>query len=183
MPVIAIVGYTNAGKSTLINALTKGTVFVEDKLFATLDPTSRRMRFPNEKEVIFVDTVGFIRELPKELVTAFRATLEEVGEADLLLHVVDAANPDMQQQIEIVKNTLDSLEYGNKPRLLILNKIDLLSSLERDSVVRLTGGIPISAGTRLNLEAVVAEAQSMLASSFIGQDPGRFTELESQAGE
>lgn len=183
VPVIAIVGYTNAGKSTLINALTKGTVFVEDKLFATLDPTSRRMRFPNDREVIFVDTVGFIRELPKELVTAFRATLEEVGEADLLLHVVDAANPDMQQQIDIVKGTLDSLEFGNKPRLLVLNKIDLLSGLERDSVVRLTGGIPISAGTRLNLEQIITESQAQLAASFVGQDPGRFTELPSEATE
>ena len=183
VPVIAIVGYTNAGKSTLINALTKGTVLVEDKLFATLDPTSRRMRFPNEKEVIFVDTVGFIRELPKELVTAFRATLEEVGEADLLLHVVDAAAPEMVQQIEIVKGTLDSLGFGSKPRILLLNKVDLLSTLERDSVVRLTGGIPVSAATRLNLEAVIAESQAMIADSFSGQDPGRFTELSSEASD
>ncbi|MCB0360201.1 MAG: GTPase HflX, partial [Bdellovibrionales bacterium] len=122
VPVVAIVGYTNAGKSTLLNALTKSTVHVESKLFATLDTASRRMRFPNEKEVIFVDTVGFIRELPKELIAAFRATLEGVVEADVLLHVVDASDRNAASQIETVEKTLDDLGYGAKPRLLVLNK-------------------------------------------------------------
>ena len=177
VPVIAIVGYTNAGKSTLLNALTKGTVFVENKLFATLDPSSRRMRFPNEREVIFVDTVGFIRELPKELVAAFRATLEEVGNADLLLHVVDASDAAMKQQIEIVQNTLASLGFEEKPRCLILNKVDTLSEIERNSVVNATGGLPVSAATRFGLERLVITCQEMLLESFQGQDPGRFTEI------
>ena len=99
MPVISIVGYTNAGKSTLLNALTGGDVLAEDKLFATLDPTSRRLRFPREREVIITDTVGFIRDLPKDLVAAFRATLEELADADLLLHVVDAADPRRDEQV------------------------------------------------------------------------------------
>lgn len=180
VPVVAIVGYTNAGKSTLLNALTKGNVFVENKLFATLDPSSRRMRFPNEKEVIFVDTVGFIRELPKELVTAFRTTLEEVGEADLLLHVVDSSNPEMKRQIEIVGETLESLQFGATPRILVLNKVDRLSPLERQAVVHSTGGLPVSAVTRENLEELVQIVQEQLLETFRGQDPGRFTEIDSQ---
>lgn len=179
VPVVAIVGYTNAGKSTLLNALTKGNVFVENKLFATLDPSSRRMRFPNEREVIFVDTVGFIRELPKELIAAFRATLEEVGEADLLLHVVDASNPEMKRQIEIITETLDSLGFGDTPRILVLNKIDRLSALERHTVEHGTGGFPVSAVTRENLDTLIPIVQEQLQLSFTGQDPGRFTEIES----
>ncbi len=98
LPVVAIVGYTNAGKSTLLNTLTSSEVLAEDKLFATLDPTTRRLRFPREREIIIADTVGFIRDLPPDLAQAFRATLEELDEADLLLHVVDAADPARQQQ-------------------------------------------------------------------------------------
>jgi GTP-binding protein HflX len=177
VPVIAIVGYTNAGKSTLLNALTKGTVFAEDKLFATLDPSSRRMRFPNEKEVIFVDTVGFIRELPAELVTAFRATLEEVGEADLLLHVVDASNVDMAEQIKVVNKTLEDLGFGDKPQILVLNKTDLLSPIEVRTLERSTNGLSISAATREGLEKLVEMSQEFLLETFTGQDPGRFTEL------
>ena len=177
VPVIAIVGYTNAGKSTLLNALTKGTVFAEDKLFATLDPSSRRMRFPNEKEVIFVDTVGFIRELPDELVTAFRTTLEEVGEADVLLHVVDAFNPEMKEQIAVVEKTLESLSFGDKPRQLVLNKCDLLSPIEMRTIKRSTGGLAVSAVDRSGLKALIEVVQDMLLETFQGQDPGRFTEL------
>lgn len=176
VPVIAIVGYTNAGKSTLLNALTKGNVFVENKLFATLDPASRRMRFPNEHEVIFVDTVGFIRELPKELVQAFRATLEEVGNADLLLHVVDAGDAAMRQQMEIVQTTLADLGFGERPRILVLNKADLLSEVERNMLVNSTGGIAVSAVTRDGLTRLVHSCQDLLLETFQGQDPGRFTE-------
>src|SRR5207237_6744337 len=121
LPVISIVGYTNAGKSTLLNALTHSSVLVEDKLFATLDPTSRRLRFPREHEVIITDTVGFIRDLPKDLVAAFRATLEELEDASLLLHVVDASDPACLQQIEAVEAILRSLELHEKPRLLAWN--------------------------------------------------------------
>ena len=126
LPVVAIVGYTNAGKSTLLNTLTNAEVLAEDKLFATLDPTSRRLRFPREREIILTDTVGFIRDLPKDLVNAFRATLEELNEADLLLHVVDAADAEHEAQIEAVERILEELGLAERPRLLVLNKIDLL---------------------------------------------------------
>ncbi|HQH25862.1 MAG TPA: GTPase HflX [Oligoflexia bacterium] len=177
VPVIAIVGYTNSGKSTLLNALTKKDTLVESKLFATLDPASKRMRFPNDREVVFVDTVGFIRELPKELVAAFRATLEEVGEADLLLHLVDAANPDCRQQIEVVENTLLSLGFGETPRILVLNKCDLLSPLEVKMLENTIGGLPVSAVERSNFHILIERLQGLLGQSFRGRDPGRFTEL------
>lgn len=128
LPVVAIVGYTNAGKSTLLNTLTRSEVLVEDKLFATLDPTSRRMRFPDERELIVTDTVGFIRELPQDLVNAFRATLEELSEADLLLHVVDASDPAMEEQRRSVEKILFELDLADKPRLLVYNKIDRLDA-------------------------------------------------------
>jgi len=127
MPIVSIVGYTNAGKSTLLNSLTQGDVLVEDKLFATLDPTSRRLRFPSEREIIITDTVGFIRDLPKDLVAAFRATLEELEEADLLLHVVDAADPAREAHIRAVERILDELKLGEKQRLIVFNKCDKLS--------------------------------------------------------
>ena len=127
MPIVSIVGYTNAGKSTLLNSLTQGDVLVEDKLFATLDPTSRRLRFPSEREIIITDTVGFIRDLPKDLVAAFRATLEELEEADLLLHVVDAADPAREAHIRAVERILDELKLGEKARLIVFNKCDKLA--------------------------------------------------------
>lgn len=179
VPVVAIVGYTNAGKSTLLNALTKGEVLVESKLFATLDPSSRRMRFPNDKEVIFVDTVGFIRELPKELVSAFRATLEEVGEADLLVQVVDASNPEMKEQIDVVSETLASLGYGDKPKILVLNKTDLLSEIEVQMLKNSLGALAISALKRDGFVELISRVQDSLLHNFSGQDPGRFTEMAS----
>ena len=179
VPVIAIVGYTNAGKSTLLNSLTKGEVLAEKKLFATLDPSSRRMRFPNDAEVIFVDTVGFIRELPKELVAAFRATLEEVGEADLIIHVADAANPELERQIAVVEETLESLSFGDKPRLLLLNKVDLLNQLQLAAVERRFGGISVSALTRFGFDQLIGSLQEKLLDTFRGLDPGRFTEISS----
>jgi GTPase len=131
IPVVAIVGYTNAGKSTLLNTLTNSEVLAEDKLFATLDPTTRRLRFPREREVVIADTVGFIRDLPKDLAQAFRATLEELREADLLLHLVDAADPDHEAQIAAVERILKDLELGETARLLVMNKIDLLPPEDR----------------------------------------------------
>lgn len=127
LPVVAIVGYTNAGKSTLLNTLSCSEVLVADKLFATLDPTSRRMRFPDERELILTDTVGFIRDLPADLVSAFRATLEELDEADLLLHVVDASDQAMESHLASVERILSDLGQEKKPRLLVYNKIDRLS--------------------------------------------------------
>ena len=198
VPVVAIVGYTNAGKSTLLNALTKGDVFVENKLFATLDTSSRRMRFPNEREVIFVDTVGFIRELPKELVAAFKSTLEEVAEADVLLHVVDASNADSRKQISVVEQTLNSLGYSDIPSILVWNKCDLLSDIElrglqsvrakevEESTSGLSdyegypsSGLRVSATTRLGFEELIRSLQQLLLQTFAGQDPGRFTEIDS----
>jgi GTP-binding protein HflX len=183
VPVIAIVGYTNAGKSTLLNALTKGNVLAESKLFATLDTSSRRMRFPNEKEVIFVDTVGFIRELPKELINAFRATLEEVGEADLLLHVVDGTNNEMKNQISVVQRTLSDLGFADKPSILVLNKCDLLSPLEIKAINNSLEVLPLSATSRMGFPQLISEIQTNLLQVFTGQDPGGFVELESGIAE
>ncbi len=125
VPIVGIVGYTNAGKSTLLNALTGSEVLAEDKLFATLDPTTRRLRFPEEREIVLADTVGFIQDLPPDLVTAFKATLEEIGDASLLLHVVDISDSACEAQMGAVDRILTELDLGYIPRLLVLNKVDL----------------------------------------------------------
>jgi GTP-binding protein HflX len=145
IPIISIIGYTNAGKSTLLNALTNSSVFVEDKMFATLDTSSRRLRFPREREVIITDTVGFIRNLPKDLMAAFKATLEELEDADLLLHIVDVSNPRFEQHIESVENILEELYLSNKPRLLVLNKSDKLEKGETEKLARRYNAVVISA--------------------------------------
>ena len=124
LPIISIVGYTNAGKSTLLNALTKSEVFTENLLFATLDPKSSRLRFPRDREAIITDTVGFIRDLPKELFAAFRATLDELHEADILLHVIDISNPNFENHITAVENILQELEITGKPTIRVFNKED-----------------------------------------------------------
>jgi GTP-binding protein HflX len=142
LPIVAIVGYTNAGKSTLLNTLTHSDVLAEDKLFATLDPTTRRLRFPYEREIIIADTVGFIRDLPRDLAQAFRATLEELDEADLLLHVVDAADPAREQQMAAVEIILTDLGLAETPRLIVMNKMDLLPVDERPLALRTDGGLP-----------------------------------------
>jgi len=126
LPIISLVGYTNAGKSTLLNSLTQSDVYAEKKMFATLDPTSRRLRLPYEQEVIINDTVGFIRDLPETLVSAFRATLEEISDSDLLIHVVDSSNPRVLQQIESVGKILADLRLNQIPQIIVLNKSDLL---------------------------------------------------------
>nr|WP_276603514.1 GTPase HflX [Nannocystis pusilla] len=130
VPVVAIVGYTNAGKSSLLNTVTQSEVLAENKLFATLDPTVRRIRFPEDREVVLLDTVGFIRDLPPALLQAFSATLEEVADADLLLLVVDASDPDRDQQRSAVEAILGGLGAGKVPRLLVFNKCDLLDAEE-----------------------------------------------------
>ena len=128
--VVALVGYTNAGKSTLLNALSGADVFVEDKLFATLDPTTRRLRLPDQQTILLTDTVGFIHKLPPTVVAAFRATLEELSEADLLLHVVDITHKNAAEQCQTVEDILAELGLDQKPRLTLLNKIDLLDGGE-----------------------------------------------------
>ena len=131
IPVVALVGYTNAGKSTLLNALCHADVLTEDKLFATLDPTTRRLTLPDRKAVLLTDTVGFIRKLPPEIVSAFRATLEELEEASLLLHLIDLSSPDAPEQCQTVEAILGELELSDKPQITVLNKIDLLLNKEK----------------------------------------------------
>ena len=144
VPVIAIVGYTNAGKSTLLNRLTGAGVLEEDKLFATLDPTTRNLKLPSKQEVLITDTVGFIRKLPHHLIEAFRSTLEEAKYADIILHVVDASNPQMDEQMYIVYETLENLEVRNKPIITAFNKQDkvegdlILRDFKADHVVRIS---------------------------------------------
>lgn len=172
VPVISIVGYTNAGKSTLLNAITNAEVLAEDKLFATLDPTSRRLRFPREREVIITDTVGFIRDLPKDLVAAFRATLEELYDATLLLHVVDAGDPARDDQVEAVETILDSLGLMEKPRLMVWNKADLLPPEEVEQLLRSRGGVAISAAKREGLATLLSKADTTLFAEGASESMG-----------
>ncbi len=171
IPVISIVGYTNAGKSTLLNALTHSSVFVEDKLFATLDPVSRRLRFPKDFEVIITDTVGFIRDLPKDLVEAFSATLEELQEADLLLHVVDISNARFEEQIEAVEKTLSRLDLDQKPTIMVFNKIDLVGADFIERKIRRYGGIGISAVNPRTLHPLILAMQERIA-GFLEREVG-----------
>ncbi len=145
IPIVSIVGYTNAGKSTLLNNLTKSSTIVEDKMFATLDTSSRRLRFPQEREIIITDTVGFIRDLPDDLMAAFKATLEELEDADLLIHLVDISNPRFEQQIESVDNILKELNLSDKPRILVFNKIDRAMDLDIANIVSNYDAVAISA--------------------------------------
>jgi GTPase len=152
IPIISIIGYTNAGKSTLLNQLTQSRVLAENKLFATLDPSSRRLRFPRDIEVIITDTVGFIRDLPKELMAAFRATLEELENADLLLHIIDISNPRHPDQIHSVEKILAELNLGSIPTIRVLNKMDLVDTEIRDGLIRRLDGIAVSALDRSTLK-------------------------------
>ena len=145
IPIVSIIGYTNAGKSTLLNSLTRSSVFVEERMFATLDTSSRRLSFPREREVIVTDTVGFIRDIPKDLMAAFRATLEELDDSDLLLHLVDASSPRFEQHLESVENILQELHLSEKSRLLVFNKIDRLSKEEVQNLAVRYDAISISA--------------------------------------
>jgi GTP-binding protein HflX len=162
VPVLSIVGYTNAGKSTLLRSLTNSDPFVEDKMFATLDPMSRRLQFPREREVIITDTVGFIRDLPQELVAAFHATLEELRDAVLLLHVVDASAPDIERRIEAVHGVLEEIGLSEIPELLILNQADQLPEGVADTIARRHGGIAISALKKQGLRELLVHAEEIL---------------------
>jgi GTP-binding protein HflX len=178
VPVLSIVGYTNAGKSTLLRALTNADAHIEDKMFATLDPMSRRLRFPREREVVITDTVGFIRDLPAELVAAFRATLEELTDASLLLHLVDAAAPGAEQRIEAVHHVLEEIGLSHIPELLIFNQVDRLPEDVGAAIAKRHGGIAISALKRSGLRELLVKAEELLWSEDTPQlDPRRLTEL------
>ena len=162
-PLAALVGYTNAGKSTLLNRLTRSDVLAENKLFATLDPTTRRLRFPAEREIILADTVGFIRNLPKELMDAFRATLEELEAADLLVHVADASHPDLLQQISAVETILAEMELDRVPRLLVLNKWDQLAAPARAELAdAFPLALPVSAKSGDGLNSLLEQLETDL---------------------
>jgi len=169
LPIVSIVGYTNAGKSTLLNALTNSEVRAEQRMFATLDPTSRRLRLPREQEIIINDTVGFIRDLPPGLLSAFRATLEEIGDSTLLIHLVDISNPRWPQQIQSVQRILEELHVAQIPTLLALNKADLVDAETLQGISRqLTQGgecevVAISATERKTLPPLLEKVGKMLS--------------------
>src|SRR6056297_498911 len=164
LPVISIIGYTNAGKSTLLNTLTRSRVLTESRLFATLDPSSRRLKFPQEKEVIITDTVGFIKDLPKELKVAFRATLEELEKADLLLHIIDASNPDYPSQIDSVGEILSELGLERIPRIRVFNKMDLIDKETAEYLSNQNEGIAISAKEPESLLPLIEKMAGRVAS-------------------
>jgi GTPase len=157
VPAVALVGYTNAGKSTLLNRLSGAGVLVEDKLFSTLDPTTRRLDLPGGRAATFTDTVGFIAKLPHDLVEAFKSTLEEVARADLVVHLVDAAQPDPAGQMAAVRSVLGEVGAADVPELLVLNKADLLDEVSRARLSRLLPGVPmISAATGEGIDDLLA---------------------------
>lgn len=189
VPIISLVGYTNAGKSTLLNTLTQSKVYAEKKMFATLDPTSRRLRLPIEQEIIINDTVGFIRDLPETLVAAFRATLEEIADSDLLVHIVDASSEQAVAHIESVDKILQDLELNRIPRLVVLNKADLLDEsalealtrqIELDKDVAVVSISAIHPKTLKPLIDRIGELIKMPDSKF--QIPDQEEELEMQIG-
>lgn len=162
IPVISIVGYTNAGKSTLLNTLTQSDIIAADRLFATLDPSSRRLRFPTDTEVIVTDTVGFIQHLPKELMEAFHATLEELAEADIILHVIDISNPRYMQQKESVEKILTQLDLDDIPVLYVFNKMDRVDMAEFDTPWLLNEGVCICAHQKQSLTGLIEKLESMV---------------------
>ncbi len=162
MPVVSIVGYTNAGKSTLLNALTNSQVTTEQRMFATLDPTSRRLRLPQDQEIIINDTVGFIRDLPKDLLSAFKATLEEMEQSDLLIHLVDASSPQVETRIASVNRILGELHLDNVPKLVVFNKMDLADPTELENHCLIYNALAISAIDRSTLGNLVTEISERL---------------------
>jgi GTP-binding protein HflX len=167
--VVSLVGYTNAGKSTLLNTITGAEVLAEDKLFATLDPTTRRIQLPSGREVLLTDTVGFINNLPTQLIAAFRATLEEISEATVLCHVVDVTHPNAAEQVQTVMTTLEDLGADDRPMVFALNKIDRLSPEELEhlgdraaEIGAPQDSVPISAQQGLHLDALLARIETIL---------------------
>lgn len=170
VPVISIVGYTNAGKSTLLNKLTKSDILVEDKLFATLDPASRRLRFPRETEVIITDTVGFLQDLPEPLVAAFSATLDELADADVLLHVIDSSNPAFETQMQAVEKLLEKLHLNDIPTVRVFNKRDLLDPEIADNICHRYNGISVSALNAKTFPPLVTRLEDEILRRF-GEEP------------
>jgi GTP-binding protein HflX len=163
VPVVSIVGYTNAGKSTLLNVLTKSDVFVEQRMFATLDPSSRRLRLPREREIVINDTVGFIRDLPKDLLAAFRATLEEIRDSELLIHLVDLSHPRHEAQIQAVTAILGDLGDTDIRRLLVFNKADAIDGqLALHILENHPGALAISAVKKDGIRALLRKIDDLL---------------------
>lgn len=173
LPVVALVGYTNAGKSTLLNQLARAGTLAEDKLFATLDPMTRRKRLPGGQEILLTDTVGFVQQLPTTLIAAFRATLEEVTEADLLVHVVDASSPTMQRQVEAVEQVLEEIGAGGRPVVLALNKGDIAPCDEELMLTDMSAALPrvrISALMGVGIDALLDCISKNLQAQFVALD-------------
>jgi GTP-binding protein HflX len=169
IPIVALVGYTNAGKSTLLNRLSKSEVYVANQLFATLDPTTRRVELPGGHWALFTDTVGFIQKLPTQLVAAFRATLEEIAEADLLLHIVDVTHPNALEQAQAVTDTLKEIEADHIPVITVLNKVDLFSQpeLASQAVQEFQGSVvTVSALTGLGISDMLTVISRELFETF-----------------
>ncbi len=174
IPTVTLVGYTNAGKSTLLNALTESDVYVADQLFATLDPTTRRVTLPSGRATLFSDTVGFIQKLPPTLIAAFRATLDEIADADLLLHMVDASHPNALEHIESVEDTLAQLDISDVPTLLVLNKVDLIADAE-DQQLQMNADeyidvVEVSASKKIGLERLLIAVDEGVSASDIFVD-------------
>ena len=180
MPVVAIVGYTNAGKSTLLNTLTQADVLEEDKLFATLDPTTRNLELPRGQQILLTDTVGFIRKLPHHLIQAFKSTLEEAKYSDIILHVVDASNPSMDEQMYVVYETLHRLEVLDKPVITVFNKMDRLTEgiivrdFQADKIVQISARTGEGLGELLNvIEDILREQKIYVEKVFPYQESGK----------
>jgi GTP-binding protein HflX len=162
LPVLALVGYTNAGKSTLLNTLTDAGVLTEDRLFATLDPRARRLTLPAGRSLVVTDTVGFIRSMPADLFAAFRSTFEEASDADLLLEVIDASDPEYEEHLETTRKLLEELGLAERPRLAVFNKVDRLEETERAALPLGDGAVAISALDKTSVAALLARIQELL---------------------
>jgi len=169
LPVVSLVGYTNAGKSTLLNTMTDAEVLASDRLFATLDPTTRRLELPSGRTVLLTDTVGFIQKLPTQLVAAFRATLEEISDSELLLHVVDVTHPNVREQVSTVEELLTDMGLGRRPLLVALNKVDLLQEPQsaREVARQYPNAVAVSALQGWGLHELVNAIESLLAEGMI----------------
>jgi GTP-binding protein HflX len=183
IPTLALVGYTNAGKSSLLNALTHASVYVADKLFATLDPTLRKVQLPSGRPALLSDTVGLIRKLPPQLVQAFKATLEEVQEADALVHVIDASHPQAAEQRAVVERVLEELGVAGKPVLAVHNKIDLLPEAAAAALTRQEGPVAISALTGQGLPALRKALDALVDATGIASPVSRSEAVAQERGQ